>query len=133
MKNNYEFCINLRDIQNIYDFIVRILLHYIRLIKEKEKLYLAFCKFPKGNFKNINKKGRPEFTFLNEKCTFELCKYNKKMELIIYNLNYTSYLTFILELDFSSESVFFQESSKKSKKALKSFSDYKLNSNYKIF
>ena len=133
LKNNNEFCINLRYMHDINFFIVRILLHYIRLIKEKENLYLAFCKFPKGNFKNINKKGRPEFTFLNEKCTFELCKYYKKTELNIYNLNYTSYLTFILEFDFSSESVFFQGDNKKHKKASKSFSDYKLNPNYKIF
>ena len=133
LKNNNEFCINLRYMHDINFFIVRILLHYIRLIKEKENLYLAFCKFPKGNFKNINKKGRPEFTFLNEKCTFELCKYYKKTELNIYNLNYTLSLTFILEFDFSSESVFFQENNKKHKKVSKSFSDYKLNPNYKIF
>ena len=132
-KNNYEFCISLRYMQNINSFIERILVHYIELIKTNNKLNLVFCKYPKGNFKKINKKGRPEFLFLNEKCTFELCKYSKRIELNIYNITYTSNLTIIFEFDYSSESVFFQEKSKKSKNSSKMSADFSLNSNYKIF
>ena len=88
--------------EDLNNFIQRILVHYIRLIKINDKLKLIFCKYPKGNFKKINRKGRPEFTFLNEKCTFELCRYNKNIELNIYNITYTSNLRIILELDYSS-------------------------------
>ena len=132
-KNNYEFCISLRYMQNINSFIERILIHYIRLIKTNDKLNLIFCKYPKGNFKKINKKGRPEFIFLNETCTFELCKYSKRIELNIYNITYTSNLTIVFEFDYSSESVFFQEKNKKSKNTSKISADFALNSNYKIF
>ena len=132
-KKKYEFCIYLRYMQDINYFIQRILVHYIRLIKIEDKPKLVFCKYPKGNFKRINRKGRPEFTFLNEKCTFELCKYSKNLELNIYNLTYTSNLKIILILDYSSESVFFQEKTKKSKNNLKISADYEHNSNYKIF
>lgn len=132
-KKKYEFCIYLRYMKDINYFIQRILVHYIRLIKIEDKPKLVFCKYPKGNFKRINRKGRPEFTFLNEKCTFELCKYSKNLELNIYNLTYTSNLKIILILDYSSESVFFQEKTKKSKNNLKISADFEHNSNYKIF
>ena len=132
-RNNFYFCIYLRYMEDLNNFIQRILVHYIRLIKINDKLKLIFCKYPKGNFKKINRKGRPEFTFLNEKCTFELCRYNKNIELNIYNITYTSNLRIILELDYSSESVFFQEKTKKSKNVSKICADYEYNSNYKIF
>ena len=134
-NKQYEFCIYLRYMQDINYFIQRILVHYIRLIKIKDEPKLVFCKYPKGNFKRINRKGRPEFTFLNEQCTFELCKYSKNFELNIYNLTFTSNLKIILELDYSSESVFFQEKTekKKSKNNLKLSADFEYNSNYKIF
>ena len=133
LKNHYDFCISLRYMQDINSFIERILVHYIRLIKSNDKLNLVFCKYPKGNFKKINKKGRPEFIFLGETCTFELCKYSKRIELNIYNITYTSNLTIIFEFDYSSESVFFQEKIKKSKNVSKISADFTLNSNYKIF
>ena len=116
LKNNYECCISLRYMQNINSFIQRMLIHYIRLIKVNDKLNLVFCKYPKGNFKKIYKKGRPQFTFLNEICTFEICKYSKRIELNIYNITYTSDLIVVFEFDYSSESVFFFFFNKKIKK-----------------
>ena len=132
-KKNYEFCINLRYLQDINEFIQRILVHYIRLIKVNDQIKLALCNYPKGNFKKVNKKGRPEFNFLNEICTFELCKYNKRFELNIYNTTYKSNLRITLELDFSSESVFFHGKNKKSKSSSKVSADFEYNPNYKIF
>ena len=133
LKNNYECCISLRYMQNINSFIQRMLIHYIRLIKVNDKLNLVFCKYPKGNFKKIYKKGRPQFTFLNEICTFEICKYSKRIELNIYNITYTSHLIVVFECDYSSESVFFQEKNKKPKNSKKISADFELNSNYKLF
>ena len=133
LKNNYECCISLRYMQNINSFIQRMLIHYIRLIKVNDKLNLVFCKYPKGNFKKIYKKGRPQFTFLNEICTFEICKYSKRIELNIYNITYTSDLIVVFEFDYSSESVFFQEKNKKTKNSKKISADFELNSNYKLF
>ena len=133
LKNNYECCISLRYMQNINSFIQRMLIHYIRLIKVNDKLNLVFCKYPKGNFKKIYKKGRPQFTFLNEICTFEICKYSKRIELNIYNITYTSHLIVVFEFDYSSESVFFQEKNKKTKNSKKISADFELNSNYKLF
>ena len=133
LKNNYECCISLRYMQNINSFIQRMLIHYIRLIKVNDKLNLVFCKYPKGNFKKIYKKGRPQFTFLNEICTFEICKYSKRIELNIYNITYTSHLIVVFEFDYSSESVFFQEKNKKPKNSKKISADFELNSNYKLF
>ena len=133
LKNNYECCISLRYMQNINSFIQRMLIHYIRLIKVNDKLNLVFCKYPKGNFKKIYKKGRPQFTFLNEICTFEICKYSKRIELNIYNITYTSHLIVVFECDYSSESVFFQEKNKKTKNSKKISADFELNSNYKLF
>ena len=133
LKNNYECCISLRYMQNINSFIQRMLIHYIRLIKVNDKLNLVFCKYPKGNFKKIYKKGRPQFTFLNEICTFEICKYSKRIELNINNITYTSHLIVIFEFDYSSESVFFQEKNKKPKNSKKISADFELNSNYKLF
>ena len=131
-KNDYEFCIYLRYMKDINVFIRRILVHYIRIIKSEEKLRLAFCKYPKSNFKKIYKKGRPEFYFLNEKCTFSLCKYRQKIEINIYNISYTSNLKIMLVLDYSSESIFFQEN-KKRKSSSKISADFEYNSNFKIF
>jgi hypothetical protein len=119
--------------QNINSFIQRMLIHYIRLIKVNDKLNLVFCRYPKGNFKKIYKKGRPQFTFLNEICTFEICKYSKRIELNIYNITYTSDLIVVFEFDYSSESVFFQEKNKKTKNSKKISADFELNSNYKLF
>ena len=132
-KNRYKFCIYLRYMENMNFFIQRILVHYIRLIKINDQPKLVFCKYPKGNFKKINRKGRPEFTFLGEKCTFELCKNFKNVEINIFNITFTSTIKIILELDYSSESVFFQEKTKKSKNNLKISADFEYNSNYKLF
>ena len=46
---------------------------------------LVMCKYKKGNLQKLNRRGRPEFTFMNEKCTFVICKYAEKIETVIYN------------------------------------------------
>ena len=119
---------------NISIFIQRILVQYIKLIQINNELQLVFCKYPKGNLQKLNRRGRPEFTFLNEKCTFIISKYKEKTEIIIYNLTYTSSLNIILELDESSENVFFVQNKKGSiVSGGKIIVDFEYNSNYKIF
>ena len=133
LKGYSSFCINLRYICNINLFIQRILVQYIRLIQVNNELQLVFCKYPKGNLQKLNRKGRPEFTFLNEKCTFVISKYREKTQIIIYNLTYTSSLNIILELDESSESLFFAQNKKASNISGKINADFEYNTNYKIF
>ena len=132
-RGDLSFCINLRYISSINLFIQRVLVQYVKLVKINNELQLIFCKYPKGNLQKLNRRGRPEFTFLNEKCTFVICKYKQKTEINIYNLTYTSSLTILLSLDESSESLFFAPNKKGSNISGKINADFEYNTNYKIF
>ena len=133
LRGNSSFCINLRYIDNFNIFIQRVLIQYIKLIQINKEPQLVFCKYPKGNLQKLNRRGRPEFSFLNEMCTFTICRYKEKIEINIYNLTYTSSLTIILSLDESSESVFFAPNKKGSNVSGKFLADFEYNANYKIF
>ena len=132
-KGNLGFCKTLRYLVNLNRFINRVLVQYVRLIKINNEPQLIFCKYPKGNLQKLCRRGRPEFTFLNERCTFVVCKYREKTEIIIYNLAFTSSLSIILSLDESSESVFFPPSKKQSNLSSKVSADFEYNTNFKIF
>ena len=132
-RGDLSFCINIRYISSINLFIQRVLVQYVKLIKINNELKLVFCKYPKGNLQKLNRRGRPEFTFMNEKCTFVLCKTKQKTEINIYNLTYTASLTLLLSLDESSESLFFAPNKKGSNISGKINVDFEYNTNYKIF
>ena len=132
-NGNLGFCKTLRYLVNLNRFINRVLVQYVRLIKINNEPQLIFCKYPKGNLQKLCRRGRPEFTFLNERCTFVVCKYREKTEIIIYNLAFTSSLSIILSLDESSESVFFPPSKKQSNLSSKVSADFEYNTNFKIF
>ena len=132
-RGDFSFCINLRYISSINLFIQRVMVQYVKLIKMNNELQLVFCKYPKGNLRKLYRRGRPEFTFMNERCTFVLCKYKQKTEINIYNLTYTASLTILLSLDESSESLFFAPNKKGSNISGKINADFEYNTNYKIF
>ena len=132
-KGFSSFCTNLRYINSINILIQRVLVQYIKLITINNEPKFVFCKYPKGNVQKLNRKGRPEFTFLNELCTFTISKHKEKTEIFIYNLNYTASLSILLSMDESSESVFFAPNKKVSNLSGKVMVDFEYNTNYKIF
>ena len=103
------------------------------MIKINNDPQFVFCKYPKGNLQKLNRRGRPEFTFLNERCTFTISKYKEKTEINIYNLTNTSSLIIILSMDESSENLFFSPNKKGSNLSGKIIADFEYNTNYKIF
>ena len=132
-KGYSELCFILRYMSNINSFINRFLVQYVKLVTINKEPQLVMCKYKKGNLQKLNRRGRPEFTFMNEKCTFVFCKFPEKIEVIIYNLAYKSSLTIILSLDESSSSVFFGANKKGSNISGKIVADFEYNTNYKIF
>ena len=132
-KGYSELCFILRYMSNMNSFIHRFLVQYVKLVMVNKEPQLVMCKYKKGNLQKLNRRGRPEFTFMNEKCTFVICKYPEKIEVIIYNLTYKSSLTIILSLDESSSSVFFGANKKGSNISGKIVADFEYNTNYKIF
>ena len=132
-KGYSDLCFILRYMSNINSFIIRFLVQYVKLVMINKEPQLVMCKYKKGNLQKLNRRGRPEFTFMNEKCTFVICKYSEKIEAIIYNLTYKSSLTIILSLDESSSSVFFAAHKKGSNISGKIVADFEYNTNYKIF
>ena len=132
-SGNISFWTNLRYIDNFNIFIQRVLVQYIKLIQINKEPQLVFCKYPKGNLQKLNRKGRPEFSFINEMCTFVVSRYKEKIEIIIYNLTYTASLRILFSLDESSESVFFAPNKKGSNISGKVMADFEYNANYKIF
>ena len=132
-KGFSSFCTSLRYINSINILIQRVFVQYIKLITINNEPKFVFCKYPKGNVQKLNRKGRPEFTFLNEICTFTISKYKEKTEILIFNLTYTSSLSIILSMDESSESVFFVPNKKNSNLSGKVMADFEYNTNYKIF
>jgi len=132
-KGYSEICFILRNMSNINNFINRFLVQYVKLVLINKEPQLVMCKYKKGNLQKLNRRGRPEFSFMNEKCTFVICRYSEKLEVIIYNLTYKSSLTIIISLDESSSSAFFAENKKGSNISGKIVADFEYNTNYKIF
>ena len=101
-KGYNKFCSLFRLIKNFIHFARRILLNYIQILKINNKLSLCFTKYSKGNTSCIYANGRPEFTFMNETCTFTSTKYTEKNEFNIHNVTYDSYIYFLFTIDNSS-------------------------------
>ena len=108
---------DLRYLKNFNSFFQRIIIYYVNLVNVGNgKLQVCFCKFPRGNFSSLKKLGRPEFTFLNVKCSFILTKYEDRTQLIIHDLNYMSYIEFRMYFDKSCyEITTFNDKKKRSK------------------
>ena len=105
---------DLRFLKNFNFFFQRIIIYYVNLISVGNgKFQICFCKFPKGNFSSLKKLGRPEFNFVNEKCSFIFTKYEDRTQLFIHDLNYNFYIEFRMFSDKSSyEMVTFNDKKK---------------------